>query len=237
MKAIRGSGGLLTAFAVSLIAVACGGGGSSATPTGRASVTPPASASASAPPLVQEGGAPLEPGTYTTVFKPKITFTTDASWVSYADTPDFVEFERVDGHGGIGFKRVDRVFDPARAHKLMPVPKNYVAWIATLPGVKVLASPKAVTVDGVKGTEIDVQATKDAPTVYCKDPCVALWPLGSHADSQGEVAALSSDFVTRIVVIRLHGETVEISACCAPSAGFAALAQHFDAMLQTVRFG
>jgi hypothetical protein len=232
MKTTGGSGRVVTAFAVSLIAVACSGGGSSATPTGRASVTPPATASASAPPLVQEGGAPLEPGTYTTVFKPKITFTTDASWVSYADTPDFVEFERVDGHGGIGFKRVDRVFDPARAHKLMPVPKDYVGWITTLPGVKVLAGPKAVTVDGVKGTEIDVQATKDAPTIYCKHPCVALWPLPAP-----DVAALWTDWVTRIVALRLDGETLEINACCAPGAGFAALAQHFEVMLQTVRFG
>ena len=41
----------------------------------------------------------MEPGTYTTVFQPKITFTTDASWVSYADTPDFVWFERPSGRG------------------------------------------------------------------------------------------------------------------------------------------
>jgi hypothetical protein len=232
MKTTGGSGRLVTAFAVSLIAAACSGGGSSAAPTVQASMTPPATASATALPLVQEGGAPLGPGTYTTVFKPRITFTTDASWVSYADSPGFVQFERADGNGSIAFKRVDKVFDPARTNKLMPVPKNYVAWITTLPGVRVLAGPKVVTVDGVKGTEIDVQARKNAPTVYCKDPCVALWPL-----DPGHPAALSNGFVSRIVALRLQGETVEIGMCCAPRAGFAVLSQEFDAMIQTVRFG
>ena len=107
----------------------------------------------------------MEPGTYTTVFQPKITFTTDASWVSYADTPDFVWFERPEraglrGNGGIGFKRIDKVLDPTDEHAgLMPVPKDYVGWIVSLPGVKVLAGPKAVTVDGVAATVIDVTAT------------------------------------------------------------------------------
>jgi hypothetical protein len=103
--------------------------------------------------------------------------------------------------------------------------------------VKVLAGPKTVTVDGVAATVIDVTATTDAPTVYCKDPCVALWPLGRHADFQGQVAALNPDFATRIVVIRLHGETVELSACCAAGADFESLAKDFDTMLRSVRFG
>src|SRR5437879_2190456 len=68
VKAIGGSGALVAAVAVSLIAVACGGGGSSAAPTVQASMTPPATASATPLPLVEEGGAPLGPGTYTTVF-------------------------------------------------------------------------------------------------------------------------------------------------------------------------
>jgi hypothetical protein len=142
-----------------------------------------------------------------------------------------VQFERADGNGGIAFKRIDEVFDPARAHKLMPVPNDYVAWITTLPGVKVLAGPKVVTVDGIEATEIDVQATKAAPTVYCKDPCVALWPL-----DPGHPAALSTEDVARIVALRLHGETVTIG-CGAPISDFEALAKSFDAMLRTVRFG
>jgi hypothetical protein len=101
----------------------------------------------------------------------------------------------------------------------------------TLPGVKVLAGPKMVTVDDVKGTEIDVTATKGAPTLYCKDPCVAVWPLGA-----GEVAAFSPRFVTRMVALRLQGETVEISLF-SPRADFAALAKNFDGIIRTVRFG
>ena len=238
MKRIAGSRGIGIAFVASLIAAACTNGGSSAAPTVRASLTPSASASASAAPLVQEGGAPLGPGTYSTVFQPKITFTTDASWVSYADTRDFVWFERPSGKGGIGFKRIDKVLDPTGAPRLMTVPKDYVSWIVSLPGVKVLAGPNAVTVDGVAATAIDVTATTDAPTVYCKDPCVGLWPLGRHADFQGEVAALNPDFIHRLVVIRLHGETVELSAG-SPSgrAGFTALAKDFDTIIKSVRFG
>jgi hypothetical protein len=221
--------------AASLITAACASEPSSGVPTDQASVTPAETASASGPPLVQEGGAPLGPGTYTTVFQPKITFTTDASWVSYADTTDFVWFERPGGSGGIGFRRIDRVLDPTKVHSL-PVPKDYVGWIVTLPGVKVLAGPKALTVDGVAATAVEVTATKDAPTLYCKDPCVGLWPLGRHADFQGEVAALQPDWVSRIVAIRVHGETVEIS-CGAPVADFEALAKDFDAVLRTIRFG
>ena len=233
MTGIEGSGRGLIAFTLTagLIAAACTSEGSSTAPTVRASVTTSATPSATAPPLVQEGGAPLGPGTYTTVFQPKITFTTDASWVSYADSPGFVQFERADGHGGIAFKRIDEVFDPARAHKLMPVPNDYVAWITTLPGVKVLAGPKVVTVDGIKGTEIDVQATKAASNVYCKDPCVALWRL-----DPGHPAALFTDSVSRIVALRLHGQTVAIG-CGAPNADFGEVAKSFDAMLPTVHFG
>ncbi len=246
MLTLKGPRRLAFAFAASLVATSCSSGDSSAAPsassTFRASTTPAASPSASAPPLVQEGGAPLGPGTYTTVFQPKITFTTDTAWVSYADTPDFVSFERparpgMGGNGGIAFKRIDKVLDPTGAPRLMPVPKDYLGWIVSLPGVKVLAGPKAVTVDGFAATLIDVTATTDAPTVYCKDPCVALWPLGRHADFQGEVAALNPDFVSRIVVIRLHGETVELSACCAAGDNFEALAKDFDTMLRSVRFG
>jgi hypothetical protein len=181
---------------------------------------------------VQEGGAPLGPGTYTTVFQPKITFTTDSSWVSYADSPGFVQFERADGTGAIDFKRIDKVFDPADEQHLMPAPKDYAGWITTLPGVKVLAGPKEITVDGIKGTEIDVTATKDAPTVYCKDPCVAVWSLGPGE----EPAAFRPGSVTRIVALRLDGGTVTIEGG-APNAGFEAVSKSFDAMLLTVRFG
>jgi hypothetical protein len=221
------------AFVASLITVACTSEPSSGVPTNQASTSPDENASASDPPLVQEGGAPLGPGTYTTVFEPKITFTTDASWLSWADVPGFVYIEQPDGHGSIGFMRVDKVFNPAKAHTLMPVPHNYAGWITTLPGVKLLAGPKNVIVDGFRGTEIDVQAAEDAPTVYCKDPCVALRPL-----DPGHPVALSTDYVSRIIVLRLHGETIEISACCAPgAAGFAALAKDFDSVIATVHFG
>ena len=237
MTTVRGSGGamIVLASALSLIAAACSSGDSPSAPTGRASVTPATTTPASSPPLVQEGGAPLGPGTYTTVFKPKITFTTDAPWLSYSDTTDFVFFERPDSGGHIQFRRIDKVLDPTRVHGL-PVPTDYVGWIVTLPGAKVLAGPKAVTVDGVAATEIDVTAIKDAPSLYCKDPCVALWPLGRHADFQGEVAALQPGWVSRIVAIRVHGETLEIS-CGALVAEFEAVAKDCDAVLQTIRFG
>jgi hypothetical protein len=239
MRTIRGPGKVVFGIAIvsSMMAAACTSEPSSGAPNDQSSVTPATASSASSPPLVQEGGAPMGPGTYTTVFQPKITFTTDASWVSYADTTDFVSFEHADGNGAISFKRIDTVLDPARA-RLMPVPTDYVGWIVSLPGVKVLAGPKAVTVDGVAATAIDVTAATDAPTVYCKDPCVALWPLGRHADFQGEVAALSPDFVSRIVAVRLHGETVEMSTCCASSgADFTATAKEFDTIIQSVNFG
>jgi hypothetical protein len=230
---IERRGRLAIAAAIALITAACTAGGSSVAPTGQASVTPSATASASTSPapLVQEGGAPMEPGTYTTVFQPTITFTTDASWVSYNDSPGFVEFEQADGNGGIGFARVDKVFDPARPHKLIPVPKDYVAWITTLPGLKVLAGPKQVIIDGIKGTEIDARAATDAPTVYCRDPCVALWPLDSS-----HVAAFDTHHTTRLVALRLQGETVEIGLY-AKNAAFPTLAKDFDTIIQTARFG
>jgi hypothetical protein len=236
MTTVRRSGRvvILIASALSLIAAACTNGGSSFAPTTLASVSPSAtpSASTSTPPLVQEGGAPMEPGTYTTVFQPKITFTTDASWVSYADSPGFVQFERADGNGAIDFKRIDKVFDPANDHHLLLAPKDYVAWITSLPGVKVLAGPKDVTVAGIKGSEIDVTATEDAPTLYCKDPCVAIWSLGPGE----EPAALRPGFVSRMVALRLDGGTVSLD-CGAPTAEFKVVATDFDAMLATVRFG
>jgi hypothetical protein len=235
MRSVGRAGKVVIAIAsaASLITSACTKDLSSGASAGHASATPAATASPSSPPLVQEGGAPLGPGTYSTVFQPKVTFTTDASWVSYADTADFVQFERADGSGSIAFTRIDKVFDPAGAHKLLPVPKDYIGWIVTLPGAKVLAGPKAFTIDGVAATEIDATATKEAPTFYCEDPCVALWTLGRHADF---IAGLRPDGVSRIVAIRLHGETVEIS-CGASVGDFAALAKDFDVIIQSVHFG
>lgn len=174
----------------------------------------------------------MSPGTYTTVFRPRITFTTDSSWVSFADSPRFVQFERADEHGGIAFEYVNEVFDPATDHQLMPPPKDYASWLIGLPGVKLIAGPEQITVDGIEATEVDLQATKDAPTVDCDDPCVAVWPLGPS-----EVAAISSVWVTRLVVLRLRGKTVEIAACCAPGTDFALLAKDFDAIVRSIRFG
>ena len=233
MAGQRGRAQVTVVASLVVVAAACTNGGSTSAPTSRASVTPSATASASTspPPLVQEGGAALGPGTYSTVFEPKITFTTDASWVSYADSPGFVQFERADGKGGIDFKRIDKVFDPANDHHLMPAPKDYARWITTLPGVKVLDGPKAVTVDGVEGSEIEVTATEDAPTVYCKDPCVALWPL-----DPGHPGALRPGFVGRIVALRLRGETVTID-CGGPNARFKAVSKDFDTIIRTVQFG
>ena len=114
----------------------------------------------------------------------------------------------------------------------MSAPRDYASWLAGLPGVRVLAGPKEIIVDGIEGTEIDLLATKDAPSVDCEDPCVALWPLGPS-----DVEAISSDFVTRFVVLRLRGEIVQIAACCAPGADFAALAKDFDVIIQSVHFG
>jgi hypothetical protein len=80
------------ALAASLITVACSSEPSSGVPTNQASTSPDENASPSSAPLVQEDGAPLGPGTYTTLLQPKITFSTDASWVSYTDTTDAVFF-------------------------------------------------------------------------------------------------------------------------------------------------
>src|SRR6266511_2597969 len=118
MSTLRGPRTLAFAFAASLVATACSSGGSSAAPTAsptvRASTTPAASPSATALPLVQEGGAPLGPGTYTTVFQPKITFTTNAAWVPCSDGAGSVRVGEAGGGVASGehLARRVRVGDP-----------------------------------------------------------------------------------------------------------------------------
>ena len=52
--------------------------------------------------------------------------------------------------------RVDKVFDPRDAGKLIDPPHNLSAFISRLPGVTVLSAPRRIKVGGVTGRQLDL---------------------------------------------------------------------------------
>ena len=132
-------------------------------PTPSATTLPSASAA-----ILASGGTAVYPGTYVPAFDPSLTFTIDRE-VQHncapgskcrgsidANLPAWIDIEfgmpRIEAF----IFRVDKVNDPAKPGSLMDPPADLAAWIASRPGLTVIAQ-KAVTVGGLAGTQIEVR--------------------------------------------------------------------------------
>lgn len=118
-------------------------------------------------PLPDDGRA--DEGTYRPKFDPALSITlwargsievNRAGWVGIA-----FGFDPPAAHAGgswgaeINIIRLDQVFVPGSATKLMPAPADLAGWIATRPGTRVLAGPKRIMIGGRAATQMDIAVT------------------------------------------------------------------------------
>jgi hypothetical protein len=191
---------------MALMGTACGGGTSasggnaasnsvqpSATPSVQASATPTVTPTVAEPKVLPNGG-PIFPGTYTTLFQPKMSLTISEHGQGDVDTPTWVGMEFGSGSAGLGFSiiRIVKVFDPMHEGKLIDPPKDLAGWIANRPGLKVVAPPTSVRVGRIPGMQLDVLA---GPKNVGFGP-----PL----------AGIGANHRSRLIVVRVDGQYVLI---------------------------
>jgi hypothetical protein len=174
--------------------------------------------------LGSSGSGAFGPGTYATAFQPPLTFTlpdqtivgangtiayesigeADANFPAWVDISFGFDKAHAHGHGtwsgDFGIDRIDKVFDPRHAGKVVDPPKDLAAWIETLSGVTLTATPRAVKVGGLDATQIDI-VTGDRDLTFGPIPDVTDPPgfgFGPHQPA-------------RIVVVTVDGHAVLIT--------------------------
>ena len=195
-------------------------------------VMPTAKPSPSAVSMLHAGGSgAFGPGTYSTAFEPPLKFTlVDQTIVAADGTIAFESIGEVDandpawvdvsfgfdkahahGHGtwsgDFGIDRIDQVFDPRHAGRVVEPPKDLAAWIAKLPGLTLTAPPRAVEIGGLDATQLDV-LTGEGDVTFGPIPDVTDPPgfgFGPHQPA-------------RIVVVTVGGHAVLITLGGADSA-------------------
>jgi len=165
--------GLITRYSPAQI------GAPTMTPTVSASASPTTSPSPSPSPSPAVGilveGASVFPGTYRSNFDPPLTLTV-GNQVENGCAPGFQCRGTVDvnspGWLDIEFGnappdhprievfavRLDKVVDVTRPGKFVTPPADLATWFTRLPGLRVLAQPKPVTIGGQPATQLDLQA-------------------------------------------------------------------------------
>jgi hypothetical protein len=157
------------------------GGPPTAAPSPSASTSVTASATpAGTPPvspflLAKEGF--IYPGRWAPAFDPAFTFTVDRE-VEHQCAPGFACRGSIDVNQaawlGLEFGipaieanifRIDKVNDQADPTSLIDPPADLGGWITTLPGITLVAPPKAVTVGGLPATQLDIRGGSKDVTV------------------------------------------------------------------------
>jgi hypothetical protein len=218
--------GLLAAAAMLLSA--CGSftapestGGAAAGPT-TVAATPPVTAQPATPSpsaVIQElpdGGNPSFPGTYTTQFQPKLTFTIDhvvdldcsPGYRCRGDvdlnSANFVDLEFGNVHGSeVHIYRLDKVYDPASPDKQIDPPVDLAAWMEALPGTAVRGPAMPVMIGGKPATRFDIRTPGE----------IVFGPLpggpNDNAIPAGPQASIGPSAL-RISVMRIGGSAVLI---------------------------
>jgi hypothetical protein len=184
------------------------GGGVGGPPN--ATPSPPApTALPSASPAILASQGFVYPGTYVPAFDPGLTFTIDrevqhncapgskCSGSINVNLPAWMDLEfglpRIEAF----IFRVDKVNDPAKPGRLMDPPADLAAWIASRPGLTVIAQ-KGVTVGGLAGTQIDVRTGNKG---------VAFGPITGVTDPG---MGIDANVTARLFVLPVDGRQVLI---------------------------
>jgi uncharacterized protein YjbI with pentapeptide repeats len=156
---------------------------------------------------------PLPPGEYSAaVFDAPMSFKLGEGWenVGY-ETDTFVELVLQDtDYLGIFFTAPKRIYDPQNLStaKILPLPKDMVAWLRGHPYVHTADEPVEVDVGGVAGKQFDIQILtmpEDYPNELCENPCLPVFvndPIG------GALRLYQGGY--RVIVLAVQGQTVVI---------------------------
>jgi hypothetical protein len=211
--------GPIAMLTVALAACSSSSAGTTAPTTGATQTMPVSSPSAKPSPVPTVAPSPtlavlpkglVVPGTYVSRIQPGLTLTLDQTAENDSDIPtswiDLV-FEG-DSQFEIHIIRLDNVFDPKHAGKLIDLPPNLTAWLVKLPGITVVHPAKTVQVGGLDATQLDLR-TGPKGIMIAPIPGVDLTSLGF-----GDVPYLgwreSGDLV-RLIVVPVGGHQVVIS--------------------------
>ncbi|HEY8198356.1 MAG TPA: hypothetical protein VIF44_01190 [Candidatus Limnocylindrales bacterium] len=156
------------------------------------------------PPLLESGGGRFVPGTYSTHFQPSLIFTMTPGLSGEVDAnePAWIGVEigfdpRAPNKPGtwsadVMITRLDQVVDREHPGNLIDAPSDLVAWIKGLPGLTVIAPPKAVMIGGLDATQLDVR-TGDAGVLFGPIPGVDDPPSGLGPLATGRLSVLRVD--------------------------------------------
>ena len=114
--------------------------------------------------------------------------------------------------------RLDQVIDGEHPGTYIDAPSDLVAWIKDLPGLTVIAPPKAVKIGGLDATQLDVR-TGDAGVLFGLIPGVDDPPSGLGPLATG-----------RLSVVRVDGHDI-VTWLGAQEEGSA----HFDRVVRTLQ--
>jgi hypothetical protein len=185
-----------------------------AAPSALASPSPlitaaPSATAAPAPTQLATSG-PIFPGAYIPQFNPGFSFVTDREPKHNcspgfqcrgsidANVPGWLDLEFGQPPIEVAITRVDKLYDPTHAGRLMNPPADLAAWIASRPGITVV-SQKATTVGGLPGTQLVVRTG---------DKDILLGPISGVTDP---VNALSASSTFRLSVITVSGHQILIA--------------------------
>ena len=173
-----------------------------------ATATPAGTPSPSAFLLAKEGF--IYPGTWAPTFDPAFAFTIDRE-VEHQCAPGFACRGSIDVNQpawlGLEFGtpkieanifRIDKLNDQAGSSSLIDPPADLAGWITRLPGVTVLATPKAVSVGGLPGTQLDIRGGSKDVTIG-PIPGVTEFGFGIGANTTG-----------RLIVVPVRGHQIVI---------------------------
>lgn len=241
VRRVVGSLGLL--FAIVLVMAACGGAGggtegetgdeqSAATKTGESTTETAASPDT----LPEEGSIPA--GEYQTqVFEPAFSFRVGKGWQAMPELPDVRGMFMVKDDVAFTFTSSDKVFDPSKLPKEVPVPApdsvdGWINWFQEHPNLET-TKPVPASVGGVSGMRIDTvlsSAPRGYPE-YCPAPCV---PAFSASKSFGD-GLFVSGYKDRNFILNVGGKTVIVSLSL-PEDEFEKLLPKYQEVLDTVEW-
>ena len=82
---------------------------------------------------------------------------------------------------------------------LQPVPDDFFAYVASIPGVKVIQGPDPITIDGIQGSQIIVHTPPMRAMLWLKDD------YGWHG---GGPSGADPEFKRQMIVLEVNGERV-----------------------------
>jgi hypothetical protein len=178
-------------------------------PSARPSATSTATAAPTPTILAQQGS--VFPGRYVTAFQPSLTITIDRE-VQHRCAPGFqcqgsinvnqaawLDLEFGQPKIEMMINRVDKVNDPAHPGSLIDPPADLAAWIASRPGVTITNPPKAVTVGGLGGTQVDLKAGTKG---------LSIGPIPGVTDPG---LGLGGNATARYIAVKVRGQQILIA--------------------------